>query len=96
MRVVLLPAAREDLEELWNFGVERWGEAKADAYLLGIYAAVERLGENPRIAPAAQDLGRRVRRLVCGSHAVFYRVGEDVIDVIRVLHQSADAGRWVE
>ena len=95
MRLNLLPAAREDLLDLWTFGIGRWGEARADSYVQDMYAAIELLAENPEMAQRADFPDNNVRRLVVGSHVVFYRIDAETIDILRVLHRSRDAGRWL-
>jgi toxin ParE1/3/4 len=35
-RYRLSPKAQADLEEIWTYSVERWGEARATAYLTAI------------------------------------------------------------
>ena len=38
---------------------------------------------------------RLSRKASVGRHVVFFRVGEDAVEVLRVLRQRMDAGRWV-
>ena len=96
MNVILLAAAREDLTEIWTFGAIEWSMSRADAYFGMLMAAIGRLGDHPLMAPPAAGLGPGYRRLVVRAHVVFYRVEGDVVEVVRVLHQSRDAGRWVK
>lgn len=96
MQVTLLPTAREDLREIWLFGAERWGDARADAYFFDLSEAIERLELSPFMNAVAEELGEPYRRLFCEAHTVIYRVEQDEVVVARVLHQSRDVGRWVE
>lgn len=95
MRVKLLPRAVKDIKSLWDFGCDTWGIVQADAYTDRIDAAIRALAENPTKAPVADHVGPGLRRLVSGSHAVFYRINGQTIELIRVLHASRDAGRWL-
>jgi toxin ParE1/3/4 len=95
MQVVLLPAAREDLRDIWLYGVTRWSMAQADRYSDALDGAIGLLAMNPFLAAPAETVGPGLRRLLFESHAVFYRVEGDVVEVVRVLHQSRDAGVWV-
>jgi toxin ParE1/3/4 len=95
MRIVVLPAARDDLREIWRFGVLTWGEAQADRYADMIDAGIRGLGDQPYMGQGADGVSPGLRRLVLRSHVVFYRVGDEAVRIIRVLHQSRDAGRWV-
>ena len=54
------------------------------------------LAENPHMAPLVIELASNMRRLVSGAHVVFYRVGDKVVEVVRVLHQRMDAADRLE
>ena len=96
MRVTLLPTAREDLREIWQFGADRWGEARADLYFLELSEAIERIGLSPLMNARTEELAEPYRRLFHEAHTVIYRVEADAVVVVRVLHQRRDMGRWVE
>jgi toxin ParE1/3/4 len=89
-------AAQGDLADIWLFGASEWSLNQAESYSSKLMAAISRLAENPFLAPFAEGLPDGSRRLVFVSHVVIYRVSDDRIEVLRVLHQSRDAGRWVE
>ena len=95
MQVTLLPAARKDLFDLWNFGIERFGEARADQFILDLYDALDLLAANPEMAQRSDDLRQGTGRLLIGPYVAFYQIVSDTIEVIRVLHSSRDAGRWL-
>lgn len=95
MQVKLLPAARSDLFDLWNFGIERFGEARADQFIFDLYAALDLLADNPEMAQRSDDIRHGTRRLVIGPYVALYLIEERAIKVVRVLHTSRDAGRWV-
>lgn len=95
MQVRVLAAARRDLREIWYFGCDRWGERPTDAYSDTLDAMIGSLGENPLKGPMAPEIGFGLRRMVVRSHVVFYQVIGDAVEVVRVLHQSVDAGKRV-
>ena len=95
MRIIVLPAARDDPRDIWRFGVITWGEAQADRYSDTLDAAINGLDVLPYRGPAADEVSQGLRRLVVRSHVVFYRVEGEAVRVVRVLHGSRDAGRWV-
>jgi toxin ParE1/3/4 len=93
-RYVLSPAAQADLEQIWDYTHDRWGADQAEAYLRELQRAVERAATNPRIGRACDEIRPGYRKLAAGSHTLFYRVtADEVIDVIRVLHQRMDVDR---
>jgi len=87
--VRLSAAARDDLIGIWETTQGTWDEAQADAYLDQIAATLD----NPRLGPDCSDVLPTLRRLVTGRHVAFYRIMDDHVRVIRVLHGSMDAPR---
>ena len=46
-RYVLSPAARADLEQIWDYSSERWDDDQAEEYLREVQRAIERIVSNP-------------------------------------------------
>jgi toxin ParE1/3/4 len=84
--------ARLDLRQIWIFSAENWGRRKADTYLDEIRTSIKAVARDHGLGSVADGLGADYRKVVVGSHAIFYRVIDDKIWVIRVLHQAMDAG----
>ena len=91
----LSPAAEADVEEIWDYTVRNWGEAQAERYTRDIRDACEALGDGTLSGRSAENIRAGYRKAVVGSHVVFYRVRDDVVEVIRILHQSMDVGRRI-
>lgn len=90
-RYLLSPAAQADLEQIWDYTHDRWRVDQAEDYLRELQRAVNRIAANPRIGRACDEIRPGYRKLAAGSHTLFYRVtAEDVIDVMRILHQRMD------
>jgi len=93
-RYLLSPAAQADLEQICDYTRDRWGADPAEQYLRELQRAVERIAANPQIGRQCDEIRPGYRKLAAGSHTLFYRVNaEDVVDVIRVLHQRMDVDR---
>jgi toxin ParE1/3/4 len=96
-RYVLSPAARADLEEIWDYTCQRWGDDQAEEYVREIQRAIERVMDNPMIGRACDELRAGYRKHAVGSHTLYYRiVGGDVINVVRILHQRMDVDRHLD
>lgn len=89
----LSPAARSDLESIWDYTVRHWGEAQAEIYTRGIQAACEALSNGTLVSRSADDIRAGYRKAAAGSHVIFFRLRSDVIEIIRILHQSMDVRR---
>ncbi len=89
--LVLSPAAQADIADIWDYTADRWGEAQAERYVLGVRDACQRLAAGSMTSRAADDIRAGYRKAVVGSHVLFFRIGADgVLTVIRVLHQRMD------
>ena len=89
----LSPAARADLESIWDYTVTHWGEAQAEDYTRKIQAACEALSKGTIITRSAEDIREGYRKVTVGSHVIFFRIQSGVVEIIRILHQSMDVGR---
>jgi len=93
-RYLLSPAAREDLEEIWDYIRRRWGADQAEFHLRQLQWAIERAAANPRTGHPCDEIRPGYLKLAAGSHVLFYRLTDDgQVDVVRVLHQRMDVDR---
>jgi toxin ParE1/3/4 len=92
-RYVLSPAARSDLDEIWDYTEEQWSAGQADRYVRELVAAIEAIASGRRNGRACDDIRPGYFKLLSGSHVVFYKTAGSQIDVIRVLHQRMDFDR---
>jgi toxin ParE1/3/4 len=91
---LLSPAARADVERIWDYTAEHWGVDQAENYLRELQHTIERTVANPRIGRACDEIRAGYRKLASGSHVLYYRVtADDAIDVVRILHQRMDIDR---
>ena len=60
-----------------------------DAYLADIQSSVNRIADFPSMGRPQLALRAKVRTFATGSHVIVY-VGEDPIEVVRIVHQSSD------
>lgn len=93
MRVRLSPRAQRDLDAIWIFAVERWGEAVAEQYILDFASTLDRLRINPEIGLEVTFIRAGYRKLPMRSHSIYYQIEAGSILVIRILHQSQDVDR---
>jgi toxin ParE1/3/4 len=93
MRFVISPRARADIDDIWNYTVERWGERQAEIYLRLLKAAVDAVAKDPDIGRECDEVRAGYRRYTVGSHVLFYRVIATAVVVVRILHQRMDVER---
>jgi toxin ParE1/3/4 len=93
-RFVLSPAARTDLDEIWDYTCERWDADQAERYLREVQHTIERAAVDPLIGRPCDEIRAGYRRLATGSHHIYFRIpADDTIEVVRILHQRMDVGR---
>lgn len=88
---VLSPAARADLDEIWEYTAERWSIEQAERYIRAIVDACQALADGRRAGAAVDHVREGYFKLLVGSHVVFYRrPGPAETIVVRILHQRMD------
>ena len=87
LRLALAPAARRDLDEIWDHTVRGWGAAQAERYLRGLQRVLQTLQEFPELARERPEFRPPVRLHPYRRHLVVYRVEGDDLVVLRILHQ---------
>ena len=87
------PNAKDDLERIWRYGVDRWGMEAADAYHATFFDHFEELAEHPCLYPEI-DIRPGHRRSLCGKDSVFYRIDGETVEIIAILGKQ-DAEGWL-
>ena len=87
---VFTAAASADLEEVYAYSLERWGEKQADAYLDELRSGCDYAAAG---APSATRLAHRsdgLLKLRRGSHLIVFKPVERGALIVRVLHVRMD------
>ena len=82
--------AENDLVGIGVYTESRWGTLKCEEYLDSITHCVEKLAANPYMGTSRADIRRDLYSWPHGSHLIFYRFDDEVIEVGRILHASMD------
>jgi len=85
-RIEISPAAAADLEAIWLYGFEQWDETQADEYYDALMVGIEQLRSNPLLGKSEERVRKDYRSIHLNRHVVFYRVLNDAVDIVRVLH----------
>lgn len=93
MRLQFSPAARADLDDIFEYTHDLWGAAQAVRYLRDIQATCESLISGHAAGQSAEHVRTGYRKSVSGSHMIYFRVADERLIVIRILHQSMDVER---
>jgi toxin ParE1/3/4 len=87
------PAALRDLEGIWSYTAQQWGEVQAARYLDGLNTCFEAIATSPLSAPSCEHIRPGYRRQRVARHTVYYRVEDAMVVIVRVLHERMDVLR---
>lgn len=90
---LLSPAAKSDVEEIWDYTAERWGLDQAESYTQGIRDLCDAVASGKRRGRPV-DIRDGYLKMAVGAHMAYFKTRDDgTIVIMRILHQSMDAGR---
>lgn len=93
-RVVYLESAWQDFDELYQWIAASADPATANTYLSRLEAFCQKLRDYPDRGTPRDDAGKNVRTLVFENRALIaYRVEDDEVRILRILHHGRDASR---
>lgn len=82
--------ASEDIENIWLYTYENWSFEQADRYVNLIFDEIEYLSSNPDSGKDFSHIRKNYFNSKIKSHIIFYRMAEEGIEIIRILHQRMD------
>jgi Plasmid stabilization system protein len=88
--VKFTPQAEDDLEAIWHYGWQNFGEVQADNYIDHL-SAVFQLPGNHQIGILRPELSESICVLPLERHVIYFLQTDAVVIVIHV--QNQDAGR---
>jgi toxin ParE1/3/4 len=93
---VLSNAADADLNDIYTYSYEIYGEDRADTYFLDLRDCLQQLADNPHLGRLARIVRPDLFRHEHDRHIVFYLIEGDGIFVARILHCSMDIERHMD
>ena len=86
----LRPAARDDLEEIWDYTLREWSVEQALNYTDELEASIDLICESPTMCRERNEFVPPVRINPHGEHLIIYVIEDGVVIVTRILHSSMD------
>ena len=87
---VISKKAVSDLEEIWLYTVEKWSVEQADRYYNLIFDEIHYISKNSTSGKSMEHVRKGYRSSKVKSHLIFYRIRNNAIEVIRILHERMD------
>ena len=95
-QLFIAPAAKNDLKDIYQYGLRRWGQRQSKSYLSTIKNQLWLLTQQPLMGTERPELLADLRSLPIESHTLFYRVTSNRVEIIRVLHGRQDPLRHLK
>jgi len=92
-RLVVAVAAQEDLRAIGRYTAETWGPDQKVGYLNQIRARFIQLRKVPGLGRMRDEIRPGYRSISSGRHVIFYCETDELIEVVRILHDRMDLHR---
>ncbi|WP_339469578.1 type II toxin-antitoxin system RelE/ParE family toxin [Pseudomonas sp. EL_65y_Pfl1_R83] len=86
----LTPAAERDLENIWVYSAQTWSVEQANRYIDSVTKAFEQLAQQPKIAPACDEISPGYRHYRVERHTLYFQIGTYGIEIVRIVHDRMD------
>jgi len=80
------------VDDIDNYTYEHWGARQAKVYLKRLQRHIEGIALKPSAGRACPAYRPGYYRSKCGAHVVFYRLTDNGVEVVRILHEAMDFG----
>jgi toxin ParE1/3/4 len=87
------PQAQQDIIDILRYTGGNWGQEQLVIYSVKLDTAILTIGQHPEIGQRIPEISETHRSYLVGSHIVVYRIQDDVVAIIRLLHQRMSLTR---
>ena len=77
--------AKEDLIRIHHYGVKKFGMEQADKYFNSFFEYFEIITQRPFSFESVDFIKEGYRRCVCGSDSIYYKVDNDIIEIMTII-----------
>ena len=91
---ILSEIADKDLEDIFDLTFDEFGFDQAEKYLLEIEGIFQNLIINPQIGKKRDEIKQGLYSFPKDNHIIFYRILDNHIRIVRVLHGSRDIPKY--
>lgn len=90
-RIEIRPRAQSDLRDIGDYSDTHWGRVQAKLYLDAIADTLDQIAAMPSAGSDQASVSPGLRKWRSGSHNIYYRTLDDVVLVVRIMHERMDA-----
>jgi toxin ParE1/3/4 len=95
-KYTLNPQAIKDLEDIYQYSCNHWGEEQAAQYIRDIDKAFISLTTNDKAGHDFSFVRPGLRAFHLKSHSIYYRLSNSGIVITRFLHHSMDSPQHLD
>ena len=77
--------AKKDLIRIHHYGDEKFGMTQADKYFESFFEYFYIIAERPFSFESVDYIKKGYRRCVCGVDSVFFKVNEDIVEIMAIV-----------
>lgn len=83
-------AARSDFDGIWEYTFHKWSKEQADRYYNLIMNEIEFIADNITSGKPMNHVKKDYFASYVKSHMILFKRNEEIVEVIRILHQRMD------
>ena len=91
---ILSEIADEDLEDIFDYTMDEFGFEQAEKYLTEIEEVFQSLLINQELGKKRNEIKEGLYSFPKDNHIIFYRILDNHIRIVRVLHGSRDIPKY--
>ncbi|MFA7603536.1 MAG: type II toxin-antitoxin system RelE/ParE family toxin [Novosphingobium sp.] len=95
MRLEIKHAARIDLRDIATY-IARDNPGRSESFVEELIARIETVAARPSSFPARNEWGEGIRSALHGRYVIVFRVGDDLVEILRILHGARDINSLLE
>lgn len=92
MKIVFSPESRQDLREIFRYIADDNLDA-AIGFVRRLKQRCIDLAPMPNVGRQRQEIAEGYRSVTEGDYVIFYVVGDDSVEIVRVIHSKRDLGK---
>ncbi|SIR07951.1 type II toxin-antitoxin system RelE/ParE family toxin [Maribacter ulvicola] len=77
--------AKDDLIRIHRYGTKKYGTQQADKYFERFFEYFDIIAKSPYSFESIEYIGKGYRRCVCGSDSIYYKVNNDIVDIMAIV-----------
>lgn len=95
MRYRISPKAEQEISEIEEF-ISRENPVRALSYVRELRKKIAKVAVSPQLYRERPELKPGLRAARHGNYLIFFRIVDQVVEIVRVRHGATDVGRFFQ